>query len=240
MIWDPALLSQYVWGGPTAPLFGAFPNSSKDIDCATEEAKTTYTLFPDNFLNSWLPIFLIRHPALVFESWYRTEMRAGQIDLFDKSLATYYTTYKYSRWLYDWYTRQATAANKSLDTTTQGEGEAGVPIIVEADDIMERTPVIEKICHLCGMDPEHVRYEWEKHTPNPDIPMQGALFTSYLQGIWNSTTIDKSKTSRGLDMEAKREDWKLQYGGKIAAELDRLVEEAMPDYLYLHEKKLSG
>ena len=34
------------------------------------------TLFPDDFLNTLKPTFLIRHPALAFPSYYRAARRA--------------------------------------------------------------------------------------------------------------------------------------------------------------------
>lgn len=233
-VWDPALLSKSIWGGPTARLFESFPVNSKNSMMA--QPKSNPTLFTDDYLLSWRPIFLIRHPGLVFESWLKTESYASPIDIFDKSWA-YYTTFRFSRMLFDWYNSK-TSTNSSCGANEGADRKplACVPIVVDADDIVERTLVIDRICDLCGMDPAYICYEWDK--VKPDDSTLNTRHHSYMSSIWNSTTIDSSKTSRDLNIVSKREQWETLYGSKTAAELSRLVEEAMPDYLYLKSKKV--
>lgn len=143
------------------------------------------------------------------------------INLLDKSWELY-TTFRYSRQLYDWFLSRA--ADDSTDA-----------IIIDADDIVQDDATMKKLCGLCGMDPSLVRSEW------------GALDTgeilsnrhlSYMTGFWSSTSVDRSKTAKGIDMEAKHDQWKSEFGASEAERLYTLVKTALPDYYYLQSKRL--
>ncbi|KAL4750529.1 hypothetical protein BDW72DRAFT_193748 [Aspergillus terricola var. indicus] len=217
-IWEPSRLSQSMWGGPRGPPFTVVEEGSP---LSSASKKTNPTIFPDSFLKSWKPIFLIRHPALSFESWYRAESGARHVDISDKSWA-FYTSFQYSRQLYDWF-----IANTSE--------QASIPIVVDADDILEKRSTIEALCSSLGMDTQHILYEWEVIQPPHGASCRELKFMSE---YWNSTSIDTSKTSRGLDMAAKYTRWLDDFGRDVADELWKLVEEAMPDYDYLKSRKI--
>jgi hypothetical protein len=61
------------------------------------------TILPDEFLKTWLPTFLIRHPALVFHSNYRTYVdNEGKENVKNETnLQALEMTYHWSRTLYD-------------------------------------------------------------------------------------------------------------------------------------------
>ncbi|KAK3191507.1 hypothetical protein K4F52_002322 [Lecanicillium sp. MT-2017a] len=191
------------------------------------------TFFPDDLLTSWLPVFIIRHPALVFESWYRAEIRVRPTDISDKSFA-YFTTFRYSRELYDWFlSDEAASANQedSFPTTRQSE-----PIVIDADDVIENRS-LEKLCELCNMDPSLIKFKWEVTSP-PDDPNLCPVYKSYLSGLWMSTSVDPSKSSQGIDMAVKQRQWSEEFGSEVADALTQLVERALPDYNYLTSKKI--
>lgn len=199
--------------------------------------RTNPTIFTDDFLSAWLPVFLIRHPALVFESWYRAESSAGPVDIFDKSLA-FFTTFTYIRQLYEWF-----EANTCNEANEAGENENDAqdqpysgPIVIDADDIMEKRS-INRLCEICGMDAQSIRYTWEKTTP-ADTKQASRRRLSYMGGFWSSTSIDKSKSSRGLDLPEKRSQWKEEFGDGVANRLYDLVQNAMADYTYLRDRKI--
>ncbi|KAF7192415.1 hypothetical protein HII31_06447 [Pseudocercospora fuligena] len=217
-VWDPFKLSQSMWGGHEKSTFTVSPTSS---DVLSNAKKTNPTLFPDSFLKTWRPIFLIRHPALSFESWYRAESGARDVDIFDKSWA-FYTTFQYSRRLHDWYLSNATDS-------------ASMPIVIDADDMIEDPSTINKLCGMLGMDQQYVVREWDAIEAPKDAKPRELKFMS---GYWNSTSIDKSKTSRDMDLDAKYSLWLDEFGANVGSELRRLVEEAMPDYEYMKSKKI--
>lgn len=225
-IWEPSRLSQSIWGDALPPPF-PFPGSTTDDD-TTLTARTNPTILSDAFLNSIQPVFIVRHPALAFESWYRTESGSGTgtVDISDRSWG-FYMSYTYSRQLYDWFASQAAEAS---------DGDAAPLILVDADDIINETS-ITKLCQLCGMDPSLLRTQWDVTAPKDgeDVTQR---HLSYMGGLWNSTSIDKSKTSEAVELDDKHQKWVTEFGQVVADELRKRSEEAMDDYLYLKSKRL--
>ncbi|KAG4433960.1 hypothetical protein IFR05_010573 [Cadophora sp. M221] len=215
--WEPSKLSQSMWGGPMSPSFTAIDEGSP----SDNSEKTNPTIFPDSFLKSWKPVFLIRHPAPTFESWYRAEGGARHIDLSDKSWS-FFTSFQYSRELYDWF----------LSNSTE---ESLLPIVIDADDMLDKSSTMKRLCRKLGMDPQHMPDKWDT-IPAPENV--GCRESKFMGDYWNSTSIDSSKSSRGLDMDAKYMTWKAEFGLDAARELLAIVEKAMPDYNYLKSKKL--
>ncbi|KAF5664256.1 sulfotransferase family domain-containing protein [Fusarium heterosporum] len=217
-IWEPSKLSQSMWGGSaTKPFTVREKGSGTDPACN----KTNPTIFPDSFVSSWRPIFLIRHPALTFESWYRAESGARDVDLADRSWS-FYTTYEYSRQLYDWYLSKNPSPGRE-------------PIVIDADDILDKSPTIERLCVSLGMDENKVLYEWDAIEAPENA---GCRELKFMTGYWNSTSVDSSKSSRGLDINVARSRWEKDFGAETAAKLWKIVEGSMEDYEYLKSNKL--
>lgn len=216
--WEPSKLSQSMWGGPRSPSFTVVEEGSP---LSADSEKTNPTIFPDSFLKSWKPVFLIRHPAPTFESWYRAESSARHIDLSDKSWS-FFTSFQYSQQLYDWFLSNST-------------DESSMPIVIDADDILDKSSTIKKLCSSLGMDTQHIPDKWDVIQAPENA---GCRESKFMGDYWNSTSIDSSKSSRGLDMAAKYTKWQADFGPDVANELLNIVEKAMPDYNYLKSKKL--
>ena len=110
-----------------------------------------------------------------------------------------------------------------------------MPIVVEADDMLEKSSTIMKLCSSLGMDTQYIPDKWDV-IQAPDNAGRREL--SFMDDYWKSTSIDRSKSSRGLDMVAKYTKWQADFGPEIANELLIIVEKAMPDYNYLKSKKI--
>jgi hypothetical protein len=222
--WEPSGLSQSMWGVPASRPFTATDKTqTTNNDIPPDASKTNPTIFPDAFVSSFRPIFLIRHPALSFESWYRAESAARHVDISDKAWS-FYTTFQYSRAMYDWYLSRATTEDS--DST---------PIVIEADDMMEKRSTMDTLCDLLGMDKACVPHEWDVI----EAPVgAGCRELKFMSGYWNSTAIDRSKSSRGLDLAGRRAAWREEFGAEVGEELWRLVQAAMPDYEYLKERRI--
>lgn len=217
-----------MWGVPATPPFTAADKSQKP---PPHEPKTNPTIFPDAFVASFRPIFLIRHPALSFESWYRAESAARHVDIFDKAWS-FYTTFQYSRQMHDWYLARAVESQTGSDDDTDA---TMMPIVIEADDMLEEKATIDKLCDMLGMDKACVPREWEVI----QAPVgAGCRELKFMSGYWNSTAVDRSKSSRGLDLAGRRETWKREFGDEVGEELWRLVLAAMPDYEYLKGRRI--
>lgn len=207
---DPSALSHEIYGGEKAPAMTLSDN---------EAPKTNPTLFSDDFCRTWTPVFLIRHPAQMVESFYRAEARVHPVNLERKENQTYISL-GYSRQLYDWYIN-----NSDIK-----------PIVLEADDVLEEGPSMTRMCEQVGMDPARLVHSWAaKEVKDTDV---NPFLKSYMEGLWQSTGIDKSKMSKGLTVDGKYLQWKNELGDEIADKLRDMVDKAMDDYNYLYARKL--
>lgn len=212
-VWKRELLWQNIYPGNQSDSYVRDDPSTHDVNP---------TVFADNFFKTWQPIVLIRHPALVFESWYRAEIRVRPINILDKSWELY-VTLRYLRQLYDWLSTRAYS------------GQSLPPVVMDADDIMANGAAMQKLCLLCGMDPSLVRSEWGTLDTGKVLSTR---HESYMSGFWNSKGIDKSRIAEGLDLERKYAAWNEEFGGEVTAQMKLWVEEAMPDYEYLKSQSL--
>jgi hypothetical protein len=195
-------------------------------------SKLNKTILPDEFLESWLPTFLIRHPALVFPSNYRTYVdNNGKENVKeDEKLLTLEMTMYWTRTLYDWYTHH-------LYTSEHVSTEVSWPIILDADDIMLEPEVVLKYAKIVGLDPEKLRFEWNAKSKK-DLDKMWNVERRMLSTISNSTGIVEGKTSMGLVVEEEVRKWKTEFGEEEGGKIERWVMEAMPDYEYLKAKRL--
>lgn len=197
-----------MWSGSGGPPFTVV---EEEFSSSSDSEKTDPTIFPDRSLKSFRPVFLIRHPGLTFESWYRAE-KGGErpVDIKDKSWS-FYTSFQYSRQLYDWFVSNST-------------DQSSMTIVIEADDMLEDGSAIKTLCDLIGMDRQHIAWQWDV-IQTPDSATSRQL--TYLSEYWGSTGIDSSKSSRRLDMAAKFTKWQDKFGLDVATELWNLVEKAI-------------
>lgn len=203
-----------------APTFKA--SSAQYPDSGT----TSPTFFPDDFLMTWIPVFLIRHPALTFESWYKVESRVAPIDPLDKSWA-FSISFHYTRDLYDWYMARYEAKKAS------GEPDSPCPMVIDADDVLEGES-LARLCEACQMDPSLIEREWH----STDVSALNVRHQSYLGDFLRSTSVDRSKTSHGLTLESKRKQWEEQYGMEVTNALMSHVMNAMEDYDFLRSRAI--
>lgn len=181
---------------------------------------TNPTVFSDHVLRAHVPIFLIRHPAATFSSWYRVE--AEPSIALDGATFRLFTTFQLSRQIFDWY----------RSTDVQGM----VPLVIDADDILERPEVLEELCRKLGLDKDRLMYSWQANT---DKSKHSAKDGRFLGTLWDSTGVDRSKSSRAIDIEAKEREWVNDFGADVAAALKERVCLAMPDYTFLRSFALS-
>ncbi|EZF33912.1 hypothetical protein H101_02530 [Trichophyton interdigitale H6] len=129
----PTALSELVFGANNTP--HDIPWTLRIPESYGLEPKQSFlnpTVLPDEFLKTWSPAFLIRHPALAFPSLYRAlyELETPANDEEADSLGEHCMTLRWTRTLYDWYSQNLTAAESYID------GRITWPIILDADDIM--------------------------------------------------------------------------------------------------------
>jgi hypothetical protein len=97
-----------------------------------------------------MPIFLIRHPAVAFQSVYRIFLEdEGSEDLYGgkgRWLSIFMTLHWTCR-LYDWYT--TLYSNETEHTAHQI---VTWPLILDADDIIAEPRIVERLAGIIGMD----------------------------------------------------------------------------------------
>ncbi|GAW26691.1 hypothetical protein SAMD00023353_4301100 [Rosellinia necatrix] len=188
------------------------------------------TVLPTQFLLGVTPVFLIRHPALVFESILRVSgpTMGARVDdeefLVDASL-------RWLRLLHDWFARGGASAN----------GGVRRPIVLNADEVMARPTVVQKLCERLRVDPGDVCFQWDPVAPSV-LEAQGSYHQHFFSTIQTSSGVQLDKHSapdgRPLDLDAMAESWQEAHGSDAAAALRSFVAAAMPDYEYLSQFEL--
>ena len=206
------------------------------------------TIFPDAYLRTWHFVFLIRHPALAWPSMYRAMSKLARLpvnvlgtdpdsqdDGVQGALMTN-MTWKWSRYLVDWCAEHQPPSQQ--------------PLVLDAHDVIHNPDVVLKFCELAGLDRDAVQFSWEdghqldlgseKSKLGGDggmnFDLQAAdIMTSTLR---TSKGVIKEKTPASVDVDAEVVKWKEEFGVEVAALLERLVRDAMPDYEYLRERRV--
>lgn len=196
-----------------------------------DEKNTNPTMLPDSFFLGAVPVFIIRHPAMQNESWYRADLRVGPVDI-TTPIRKMSGDVSNCRKLLEWY-----EANVPADVAVDEPKRPGPfkPIVIDADDLLENPAAIEELCRRCNFDPAKVAYEWEATGIQPDLDERTV---SYLQDLWKSTGVDKSKSSKGVTIEGKYQKWKEEFGDEAADFLKQRAEAVMDDYLYMKARKI--
>ncbi|KAI1431869.1 hypothetical protein GGR50DRAFT_689383 [Xylaria sp. CBS 124048] len=182
------------------------------------------TCFPDEFLQTWYPTFLIRHPAMVLSSLYRT---AQQTKLSHRRTEPFEieVSLKFVRSLHDFY------VDYYRDRDSQW------PLVLDADDIMTSPDLVRKYASLVDLDASKLQFTWEKISEEAEgklLPSQKVM----LGTINASTGIDKGKLAGAIDIDAEALKWRDEFGDEGGRKLEQWVREAMPHYEYLYSRRL--
>jgi len=195
---------------------------------------TNETVLPDEFLRAWKPIFLIRHPALVFPSVYRTllDLEGPEYAEAQESVFRLELTLHWTRSLYDWYVEMF---RQSGGDEPQSDGPW--PLVLEADDILTKPAMLSRFCDIVELDSSKLRFAWptasdEERASLPSVTqrMKSTLLAS------SGVITNKTATSLNLDIEAKQ--WRQEFGETQGAKIEQYVKAALPDYEYMKAKRL--
>lgn len=198
-----------------------------------DDKHTNPTLLSDETLLSFVPIFIIRHPVLQNESWYRAITRCAPVDLknnWTKNMGDISSCRK----LLEWYD-----ANVPKDVQLHSPARPGpfAPIVLDCDDLLEdNRAVIEEVCARCNFDPAKVIDQWDEQAPREDL---GVMSKSFLKDLNESKGVDKSKSSKGVNMDQKHKEWTEKWGVEAADYLKKCAENAMDDYEYMKSRRLT-
>ncbi|KAH7384014.1 hypothetical protein DE146DRAFT_622550, partial [Phaeosphaeria sp. MPI-PUGE-AT-0046c] len=184
------------------------------------------TLLPDNYLSTFKPVILIRHPALAYPSLYRaTRAMLPHITIDSKGMSINFTL-AWMRMTYNWLEQSAAASGTCK------------PIVLDADDIMLDRAVVHQLVLALGGDPNELIFNWNavQGTELEDVQPFARVFESTLLA---SQGVLKTKTSANLEIEREAEAWANEFGKEVADKLRTYVENAMEDYEYLKAQRLT-
>ncbi|KPM42521.1 hypothetical protein AK830_g4048 [Neonectria ditissima] len=210
---------------------GDLPGEPKTLDMRgvqhPSRSPLNLTVLPDEFLKIWHPTFLIRHPAMMLPSLFRTCLCDSELNGFTrakKEPMAAEVTMKWFRTLYDFY-------------TVHFEGDSHWPIVLDADDVMTNPALVSKYAELAGLDSNKVRFSWEKASEDKLKKLQ-ALEQRMLSTINATEKVDNSKVAGNVDIDDEAAKWRSEFGENEGRKLEQWVRNAMPDYHFLYTRRL--
>lgn len=237
---DPASLSRHVFGesnntpANTEQWKLRIPHPYEEVDlpkCINP------TLFPDEFLMTWKPTFLIRHPALAFPSLYRALLELEGCDDEDDELQVlgqHCMTLRWARLLYTWYKQ----TSQMQHPWPYEQDDVEWPIVLDADDVISNPELVRKYTEMLRLDSSELAFSWTPAT-NQELLQMDTATKRYLDTLLGSGKIMKDKTSDNIDIEMQSKQWKTEFGEAAATRIEQLVREAMPDYEMLKANRLT-
>ena len=111
---------------------------------------------------------------------------------------------------------------------------------LDAQDVIHHPEVVLEYCELIGMNPEKVKFAWQpesspRFTTGVGPKCAEAVMTATLDP---SMSLLKEKTPATVDIASERKKWEEEFGEGLAKQMEKWVEDAMPDYNYLWTKRL--
>ncbi|KAJ5354337.1 hypothetical protein N7541_006901 [Penicillium brevicompactum] len=239
---NPAEVDKYL-SGHSGP--GIMPFEVKfEVPDLIHEMRTfssnNLTILPDEYLRTWTPTFLIRHPALAFPSFYRSMLnleKEGFASAHEfQPMLKLNSTLRWTRLLYDWYS-QNTEPSEDL------KGSAHYPLLLDAQDIINHPEVMVQYSELIGMDPTKLKFEWNRDAPGKDPGSECEKNHKTPEEVMMETLKDssgllKEKAPVALDISSEAEKWREEFGNDLGTQMEGWVRSAIPDFEYLRARRL--
>ncbi|KAH7024644.1 uncharacterized protein B0I36DRAFT_376539 [Microdochium trichocladiopsis] len=195
-------------------------------------SKHNLTVFPDEFLHTITPTFLIRHPAMMIPSYYRTaldQVKLGTIvrpDSMAGGPSEIEASIHWNRALYDFYTEYFAAIGHEP------------PMVLDADDIMiSGNTLVPQYASLVGLDPSKIRLNWEKGAVDDGklAPIERRMLSTLLE----TSGVDRSKIAgENIDIDAEAAKWREEFGEDGGKRLEQWVRAAMPHYEHMRAGRM--
>ncbi|MCJ1388320.1 hypothetical protein MMC18_001166 [Xylographa bjoerkii] len=230
---EPTALSGFLFGSENlkqAPWTVQVPSTY-----GTEITRSSLneTVLPDEFLQTWLPTFLIRHPALMFPSHYRTILDNLGVDAaYAEGERSEIMTLHWTRVLYDWYSQHLAKPESGSTSDTSW------PLLLDADDIINNPDVVVRLCEIVGMDSTKLQFEWKPAKKEYLAQLNNDVSRRMLSTLTASAGIMKEKSSVDIDISIEAKKWREEFGQSEGEKVEGWVRAAIPDYEYLRAKRL--
>lgn len=223
---DPTARSRYVFGKDSVfeePWKAVIPGQESR---AGAQSTLNHTVFPDEFIMTLSPIFLIRHPALAVPSFYRAYRDLFGVEMAKTKEAEAHimsaTSLNWPRRLYEWY-----ILHKQNLNYCEGTG-VDSPIVIDADDYINDPGTLPRVCEILGLDASKLRFTWHPVEPPKERTKRRMHST-----LCSSSGVLPLKTSLGLDIDNEAIKWKDEFGEDGGAIVEKFARASMEDYEYL-------
>lgn len=228
---DPISKMSYVYSSQYAPEPPWKINLSATNTKRPRNMGANNTVLQDEFLRTWFPTFLIRHPAVAFPSYYRIFFRSHPSEEEMSEIEGELTsamTLRWTRHLYDWYINL-------WEYLTLNNTKRAKPIVLDAEDMLSDPQILIRFCDVVGLDSKKLRFNWDP--PNSTELQQTDPLTKKMNAtLLSSSGVIKGKKADDLNLEYEIENWKAEFGEYGGLRLAKWVQTAMPDYEYLRSK----
>ena len=232
---DPTAMSRFVHGRESVKQSPWTVQVPSVYGTEVTHSSLNNTLLPDEFLQTWLPIFLIRHPALMFPSHFRTIRDAISIEAAHAEGARSASmTLHWTRTLYDWYMQHPVKPRSGPESGSDW------PVLLDADDILNDPNVIVRLCEIVGMDSTKLQFEWQPANKEELAQLRSDISRRMLSTLSSSAGVLKDKSATDIDISAEAKKWKEEFGQSDGEKVEGWVRAAMPDYEYLKAKRLQA
>ena len=151
------------------------------------------TWIPDDLYTSLSPLILIRHPARMIPSFYRTLVDVFKLQTTDEDFAVY-TSLRWLRIIFDSY-RELYSQNddpvhpySSCNMIHSTEERPTWPLVIDAEDVVHSTQaIVSKLCRLWHIDSSGVQYSW-KAVPREERP-KDKIMCGFFDTLLSSTGV---------------------------------------------------
>lgn len=149
------------------------------------------TWIPDDLYRSLSPLILIRHPARIMPSFYRTQADVFRLQTTDEDFAVY-ASLRWLRIIFDSYREIYSENTKPAHTDSSCNGtcskkdKTAWPLVLDAEDVVYNTQaIVEKLCDIWDIDSSGVQYSW-KATPREERP-KDKIICGFMDTLLSST-----------------------------------------------------
>lgn len=206
---------------------------TRQADMQLSAPSSNPTVLPDSFMESVIPLVLIRHRARFIPSFYRAASEGRlNMDVNDEDFPVN-ASLRWSRLVFDWYAdRVPTGASSSSRETLLR------PIVLDAGDFINNENVVRNLCYALRLDPLHLQFSWKKGAP-AELQRQSPMVKRFHSTLQESTGIIRtSGKDEEIDIAKEAEDWTKEFGSQVGRVMKKYAELAMHDYCYLREFRL--